>query len=252
MTQRRTSRDTTATGGDEEIRERGRRVREMFSAIVPVYDLLNRVLSLWVDCWWRRRTVRWSLAALRSGESGGRRVLDLCTGTGDLGLAYARRLSAGDLVVGADFSHAMLVAAKSKAGDALRLAEGDALRLPFVDGAFDLTAVAFGLRNFADRRAGLREMARVTARGGQVVVLEFSQPRAWWLRPFHPLYVRRLVPRIGDLVSRTHAYTYLAESIDWFAEPDEVRGWMEEAGMIDVRYETLTGGIAVVHRGEAA
>ena len=253
----------------------------MFSTIAPAYDRLNHLLSLSIDRLWRRRAARRVLEPLESADGGARvpvRVLDVCAGTGDLTLACARRMGAGGCVAGVDFSREMLREGRAKllrrkggtemlrrkGGAGTRGAgtsretnsaplilsvEGDALRLPFGDGSFDAAVIAFGLRNLADKVGGLREMARVVRKGGRVVVLEFSPPRVWWTRPFFGFYLRLMLPLVGNLLTRSDAYAYLSQTVREFALPEEVSDWMRLAGMADVRFESLTGGIAVLHRG---
>ena len=125
---------------------------------------------------------------------------------------------------------------------------GDALSLPFRDQAFEIVSVAFGLRNFVDRPAGLREMTRVTRKGGVVAILEFSQPRVW-LRPFYYLYLHCLLPLVGRFISRSPAYRYLANTVGAFATPDEVSAWMRDAGLRDIRFTRFSQGIVVLHTG---
>src|SRR5260370_1290505 len=156
--------------------KRETRIRRMFGDIAPRYDLLNHLLSLNVDRYWRWRTTR------LAPPEGTAPILDLCTGTGDLALAYDRAAGGQSTIIGADFCHEMLIRAEQKtrrrqAGDRLRFLEADAQQLPFADGQFQITTVAFGLRNVTDTDRGLAEMVRVTRVGGTVAVLEFSQPR---------------------------------------------------------------------------
>src|SRR6266480_1273093 len=170
--------------------KRETRIRSMFNQIAPSYDLLNHLLSLNVDHYWRWRTTR------LVPPDGTGPVLDLCTGTGDLALAYDRAARGRVPVVGADFCHEMLVLAsrkteRRKALGRIRYLEADAQRLPFADGQFQITTVAFGLRNVTDTDRGLREMVRVTRPGGKVAILEFSQPRGWLFGPLYRLYFRR-------------------------------------------------------------
>jgi len=216
-------------------------VRRMFSGISPRYDLLNRLLSLGIDRGWRRRTV----AALRNGgPEGPGRALDLCCGTGDLALELA---SGGFRVTGVDFCHEMLVRGRQKArgAEAVRLAEGDALRLPFPDGVFTAASVAFGIRNLQDMDAGLAEMARVLRPGGRLAVLEFGRPRGWLLPLLYKVYLNAWVPVVGRLVSGDRAaYGYLASSIQAFPDVSVVEGRLLRAGFSRVEIEPLTGGIA--------
>jgi len=254
----------------------------MFSAIAPFYDRLNHLLSFSIDRLWRRRIVARSLAAFARQESPGTaadaisipaadrpRVLDVCAGTGDLARAYARRLMARGRVVALDFSHEMLLhgvrkfcagardAPSSRPRDGRRRrapilpVEADALRLPFASGAFDLAAVAFGLRNLVDRPGGLAEMARVVRPGGQVLALEFGLPESRWMRRLYGFYLHQVLTRVGNRVSGSAAYAYLTESVEEFPAPDEVRTWMEGAGLVNVTGEPWTGGIVRLYRGFA-
>ncbi len=220
-------------------------VRHMFARVAPRYDLLNRMLSCGIDVWWRRCAVR--LAALRRGE----RVLDVCTGTGDLAQAMQRH---GADVVGSDFCPEMLVRANRKADRRTlpsHYVTADTMRLPFADQSFDLVTVAFGIRNVADPVAGLAEMRRVTRKGGRVVVLEFCKPRLPIVGPMYLFYFRNVLPRIGGLVSGdASAYRYLPDSVLAFPERAEFLALMEQAGLARPQQRILTGGIAALYRGE--
>src|SRR5437868_6013077 len=173
----------------------------MFNSIAPRYDLLNHLLSLNIDRSWRRRTTR------LVPPEGDAPILDVCTGTGDLALAYDRAAGGRVPVVGADFCHPMLVRAVDKTArrqrnERVRYVEADAQKLPFPDDTFQITCVAFGLRNVTDTDKGLAEMVRVTRPGGRVAVLEFSRPRGWLFGRLYRFYFRRLLPLVGGLVSR--------------------------------------------------
>src|SRR5947209_5637888 len=181
----------------------------MFGAIAPTYDLLNHLLSLNIDRYWRRRTTR--LVA----PQGDGPILDLCTGTGDLALAYDRAAHGQVSILGADFCHEMLILACQKtnrkhASDRVRYLEADAQRLPFPDNHFQITTVAFGLRNVTDTDRGLAEMVRVTRPGGRVAILEFSQPRGWLFGRIYRFYFRYVLPLIGQMISRSkdNGYRY--------------------------------------------
>ena len=216
----------------------------MFDRIAGRYDLLNHVLSANLDRGWRRS------AAAELVEA--RRVLDLCGGTGDMSVVLARK-APGRHVVCCDFSHAMLTRAGSKlarTGLAARaaLVEADALRLPFREGSFDGICVAFGVRNLADPRAGFREMLRVLAPGGRLVVLEFSVPTGPALGALYRLYLTRLLPRIGDgLSGAAGPYGYLARTIASFPAPPVLAGWLREAGFAACGWRTRAGGIVAIH-----
>jgi demethylmenaquinone methyltransferase/2-methoxy-6-polyprenyl-1,4-benzoquinol methylase len=218
------------------------RIRSLFAKVAPRYDFLNHLLSLGIDRSWRRQAV----AALSLGPK--ELLLDLCCGTGDLALAAAPRAR----VVGCDFTWEMLVRARSKsiqAGLPLALAAGDALRLPFAEGAFDSVSVAFGLRNLEDPRAGLREMRRVLRSGGRLAVLEFSHPTHFLLKMPYWVYLNGLLPVVGRLISRRReAYRYLADSIGSFPAPEVLSTLLEEEGFREPRFRLLSGGIVAVHQ----
>ncbi|HSN68991.1 MAG TPA: ubiquinone/menaquinone biosynthesis methyltransferase, partial [Thermoanaerobaculia bacterium] len=173
-------------------------VRAMFGSIAHRYDRANTVLSGGVHHVWRRRLVRWS------GARAGERVLDCATGTGDLAIAFARAVGPSGSVVGTDFSAEMLAPAPAKAERArviVRFEQADVTALPYPDSSFDVASIAFGIRNVADRVAGLREMARVVRPGGRVMVLEFGQPSAPGFRPLYNLYSRKVLPIIGGVLT---------------------------------------------------
>lgn len=222
-------------------------VREMFGQVAPRYDLLNHLLSLNIDRWWRRRTVaRVRDVLMRPGA----RVVDLCCGTGDLMIALER--ARGAPVFGSDFSHPMLVRAMRKSTHA-RIFEADALRLPVRDRSLDLVTMAFGFRNLANYEAGLVELSRVLRPGGAAAILEFSQPPNRAFRKLYDWYSRRVLPRIGGLISGApHAYTYLPESVSKFPGPEELAAMMRRAGFGEASYERMTGGIVALHVGRVA
>lgn len=222
----------------------------MFGEIAGRYDLLNRLLSAGVDQHWRRRTVK------LVPPSGHGPVLDVCTGTGDLALAYWRAGRKRIPVVGADFTRPMLTIGQQKlrqagASEKVRLVEADAQQLPFSDNTFDIVSVAFGLRNVSDTDQGLREMARVCRPGGRVAVLEFAMPRTWPLRSLYAWYFRHIVPRIGQTLARNRqaAYDYLPTSVGEFPQNEALAERMKNAGLSQVCYHRFTLGIAVLYVG---
>lgn len=226
------------------------RVRRMFGEIAGRYDRLNHLLSLGVDRYWRWKAVR------RAPPLGEGPILDLCTGTGDLALAYYRASRGRARIVAADFCHEMLVlgAAKGHAAGAngqITFVEADAQRLPLADDLFQVVCVAFGLRNVTDTDQGLREMARVCRPGGQVVVLEFSQPRWQPFRAVYGWYFRHVLPRIGQALSRNRhaAYNYLPASVAEFPAGDALAQRMRAAGLKDVVHVPLTLGVATLYVG---
>ncbi|REK13065.1 MAG: bifunctional demethylmenaquinone methyltransferase/2-methoxy-6-polyprenyl-1,4-benzoquinol methylase UbiE [Planctomycetota bacterium] len=223
------------------------RVKRMFAEIAARYDRMNHVLSLGTDYYWRWRTVR------KVPPQGSEPILDLCTGTGDLALAYARATTNGTPVVGADFCHPMLVIGRKKADgqDRVTFVEADAQSLPFADNLFQIVSVAFGLRNVADTDRGLREMLRVCRPGGRVVVLEFSLPRWQPFRFCYGFYFRHVLPRIGQWLARNRqdAYQYLPDSVGEFPAGEALAERMRAAGASDVRYYPLTLGVATLYVG---
>jgi demethylmenaquinone methyltransferase/2-methoxy-6-polyprenyl-1,4-benzoquinol methylase len=226
------------------------RIRRMFGEIAGRYDLLNHLLSLNVDRYWRWRTVR---SVRPQGEEP---ILDLCTGTGDLALAYYRAGGGQVSVIGADFCHEMLALGDRKrlrAGINGRLAfvGADAQRLPFPDDHFQIVCVAFGLRNVANTDRGLKEMARVCRPGGRVAVLEFSMPRWQPCRAVYGWYFRRVLPKIGQWLARNRdsAYEYLPQSVGEFPQGDALAEKMRDAGLHDVGWQSLTLGIATLYVG---
>jgi demethylmenaquinone methyltransferase/2-methoxy-6-polyprenyl-1,4-benzoquinol methylase len=226
------------------------RVRQMFGEIAGRYDLLNHVLSLNIDKYWRWRTVR------RVPPRGTGPILDVCTGTGDLALAYLRASRGQAEVIGADFCRPMLAIGQQKGIAAgldrrLRFVEADAMRLPFPSDQFEIVSVAFGLRNVADTDAGLAEMVRVCAPGGSVAVLEFSTPRWQPFRAIYQWYFRSVLPRIGQWLARNRhsAYSYLPESVGEFLQGEALAERMRRAGLQQVAYHGLTLGVASLYVG---
>jgi demethylmenaquinone methyltransferase / 2-methoxy-6-polyprenyl-1,4-benzoquinol methylase len=216
-------------------------VRTMFDRIAPVYDVMNRVMTVGLDRRWRRLTAE---ASVRPGD----RVLDACCGTGDLALA-ALQAGAGE-VVGLDFSEPMLERARRKS-DAVEWVRGDMLALPFPDGSFDAVTVGFGVRNVEDLEAGLRELRRVLRSGGRIGVLEITRPSGL-LRPFFRLWFDVLIPLAGKVLPGGKAYTYLPASVRRFPGPDDLSAVMDRAGFGGVAYRRLGGGIVALHTGESS
>lgn len=230
------------------------RIRAMFGKIAPYYDLLNHLLSLNIDKRWRAKTVK--LAPPREGQGP---LLDLCTGSGDLALAYHKAGQGKVAVYGADFCGPLLdrAARKSKkvnqlASDPIRYLQADAQHLPFADNTFQLVSVAFGLRNVADTDRGLAEMTRVCQPGGKVVVLEFSKPRVKVLDKLYLWYFRSVLPRVGQWFSKSPdaAYKYLPESVLSFPDYEALCKKMQAQGLVNVTYHPLTFGVATIYIGQ--
>jgi demethylmenaquinone methyltransferase/2-methoxy-6-polyprenyl-1,4-benzoquinol methylase len=227
-------------------RDAARWVRTMFGRVARRYDLANHLLSANVDRLWRAHTVRRLRAILTRSDS---RVLDLACGTGDLLLAMERE--AKRALIGSDFCHPMLAAARAKlARNGLRstLLEADALALPAGDGTFDLITIAFGFRNFANYSSALAELRRVLRPGGVLAILEFTQPPNRLFALAYNWYSRRILPLLGGLISGApDAYRYLPESVRKFPDAPELAGWIELAGFERVEWEYLSFGIAALH-----
>ncbi|MCH2113663.1 MAG: bifunctional demethylmenaquinone methyltransferase/2-methoxy-6-polyprenyl-1,4-benzoquinol methylase UbiE [Pirellulales bacterium] len=233
------------------IDKSGPRVRRMFGEIAGKYDFLNHLLSLNIDRYWRRCAVR------RVPPITGTRILDVCTGTGDLAIAYHRAAGGKIQILGADFCHEMLAIGQRKsmkagANGTLSFVEADALHIPVDDNQFDIVSVAFGLRNMADTDAGLDEMVRVCAPGGRVAILEFSSPQWQPFKGIYGWYFRHVLPRIGQLLARSaqNAYSYLPESVQEFAQGEQLADRMRAAGLTGVCYQGLTLGVATLYVGE--
>ncbi len=242
--------------------ERSAGVHALFSRIARRYDRINDVQSLGLQRGWKRRLVR--LAAPQPGQT----VLDLCCGTGDIAFRLSRP---GLRVVGADFNLAMLgvartrqegatarrISARSNAtppgGRDVRFVAADGMRLPFVDGAFDLVTISYGLRNLPDIRAGLRELHRVLRPGGRLLVLDFGKPANRFWRAIYFAYLRGLVPLFGRVFcGDADAYGYILESLRAYPSAPELAAQMAEAGWIDLRVHAILGGIMAIHEGRRA
>ena len=225
-------------------------VRTMFDRIAGVYDLMNTAMTAGLHHGWRER------AADRARLEPGGSALDVCCGTGDLAFALAARVGAEGRVTGSDFSERMLDLAREKAtarpGAQVRFEWGDALELPYDDATFDAVTVGFGVRNLADLERGVGEMVRVTRPGGRVVILEITQPRRPPLSTFFSLWFDRMVPLLGVLAGDPDAYAYLPESVKSFPPPERLAEIMHGAGLVEIRYTILAGGIIAIHSGTAA
>jgi demethylmenaquinone methyltransferase/2-methoxy-6-polyprenyl-1,4-benzoquinol methylase len=215
---------------------------EMFGRVAARYDLMNHVMGGGLDLYWRWRLVR---AVARQKPA---RVLDLATGSGDVLLALARQHAYTGTALGADFCLPMLQRAQAK--NAQNLLVGDGIQLPFPDAAFDAVTIAWGLRNFVDRLAGLREMRRVLRPGGRAYVLEFSHPAAW-LAPLYFWYLRHVMPMYAQfLTPERGAYEYLGNSIRAFPPQRALAALMREAGFAKSGWTNLSLGIAALHIGD--
>jgi demethylmenaquinone methyltransferase / 2-methoxy-6-polyprenyl-1,4-benzoquinol methylase len=248
-TQKQPSLPGSRPQGVRDESEAAARVRDMFARIAPRYDLLNHLLSFSFDHVWRRRTATRFLDILGRPQA---RILDLCCGTGDLAFALdrARRSTLDELqaarapIFGSDFVEPMLTRARKKAGHrAVVFAGADALHLPFPDASFDLVATAFGFRNLANYEEGLHECARVLKQGGEVGILEFTEPSSGPMASLFRFYFKNILPRIGAAVSgNSEAYAYLPKSVSNFPPPSELSVLLEKSGFCDVRLASWNFG----------
>jgi demethylmenaquinone methyltransferase/2-methoxy-6-polyprenyl-1,4-benzoquinol methylase len=222
-------------------------VRQVFSEIAPRYDLLNHTLSLNIDRAWRRRAI----AALDWRKSPAGMYVDLCTGTLDVAAMLARTSGFSGQVLAADFAEPMLRAGMEKTrGRRISAVVSDALVLPLGESSASGAIVAFGIRNVVDLDAGLREVHRVLEPGARFVILEFTTPSNRVMRGLYHLYFHQVLPLIGRAVSgHPTAYRYLPESVAHFPAPSSLADRMRAAGFADVRWSSLTFGIAAIHTG---
>jgi demethylmenaquinone methyltransferase/2-methoxy-6-polyprenyl-1,4-benzoquinol methylase len=223
-------------------------VRSLFDHIAPTYDLLNHLLSLGRDIYWRKMAVR----ELKGSEGW---ILDIATGTGDVVIETVRQYDHQRKIFGLDFSEPMIRRAKQKVfrkglSQTITLSLGDAVSLPFREDTFGATMIAFGLRNIVEKERALSEMVRVIKRGGRVIVLEFTFPLKGLMKRIYPVYFQRVLPRVGGLISGDRAaYAYLPESVFHFASVENYEAIMRKAGLEKVNSRTLTGGVASIISG---
>jgi len=231
------------------LSDKGEKIQQMFGAIAPRYDFLNRLLSFGVDRRWRTKAVR--LLKYREGS----RILDVATGTGDVALEIALRTPASVKITGADFCKEMVdlgavKVAASPYADRIDLKVAPCEDLPFANETFDSITIAFGIRNVVDRKLGLAEMWRVLRPGGRMVILEFSTPRSQLFRQLYYFYFRRLLPVVGGLFSRYNAYKYLPDSVLEFPSQEEFSRMLADVGFRNIHLHELTFGIATIYVGE--
>jgi len=225
----------------------------MFNEISPRYDFLNHFLSLGIDHGWRRRVVR-EIRDLFSHRLPGLKILDVATGTGDLAIAVARLNPAH--IDAIDIASSMMEIGRKKIiemelTEKITFREGEAERIPFPDDTYDVVMVAFGVRNFEDLQGGLKQMKRVMKTGGAMMVLEFSHPVRFPMKPLYAFYSKQIIPLFGKLISKHHrAYTYLPETVAAFPSGEEFLAILREAGLHKLRRIPLSGGIATLYCGE--
>ncbi|MDE6262376.1 MAG: bifunctional demethylmenaquinone methyltransferase/2-methoxy-6-polyprenyl-1,4-benzoquinol methylase UbiE [Muribaculaceae bacterium] len=225
---------------------KGEQVEQMFDSIAPAYDFMNRAMTLGIDKLWRKKAVK------MVARTAPKKILDVATGTGDLALTLARAIP-DCMITGVDLSEGMIAVGREKiikAGltDRITLEAADCLALPFQDDEFDALTVAYGVRNFADIPAGLKEMNRVIRPGGMVCIIELSTPVNPIIKPLYRLYTRGVIPLVGRLVSKdTRAYSYLPESIEAVPQREKMLALMEAAGFTDAAFRPLTFGVCTIY-----
>ncbi len=236
--------------GSTALDKSDQRVRRMFASIARRYDFLNHLLSLNVDRHWRAFTTRVVV------PEPGLPVLDCCTGTADLALAFDRAALGQTRIVGTDFCREMLVLGhakvqKARAGGRITLLAGDSQRLPLANDTFSVVSVAFGLRNVRDTIRGIDEMIRVARPGGKVAILEFSRPRGRVLSGLYLAFFRHLLPRIGQVLAPNPdgAYDYLPRSVLEFPDGQAMLDLLAARGLTELKQHPLTGGIATLYVG---
>lgn len=237
--------------GFEEVAwtEKARRVRGVFDSVAPKYDLMNDLMSAGLHRLWKQFTLSQTL--LRPGQ----RALDVAGGTGDIARGLLQQVGERGLVVLSDINGAMLAQGRDRSIDlgvlrGIEYVQANAEHLPFADDSFDCITIAFGLRNVTDKPAALASMRRVLRPGGQLLVLEFSQPTVPALKPVYDAYSFKVLPALGKLVAGdADSYRYLAESIRKHPDQEALLAMLREAGLEDCRYHNLSGGIVALHRG---
>lgn len=220
-------------------------VAEMFDNIAPKYDFLNHLLSMGIDITWRKKAIR------IIGKRNPKTILDVATGTGDFALE-AKSLKP-ERIVGIDISEEMLNVGRKKIhnkgfDELIEMIKADSEALPFKDNTFDAITVGFGVRNFAHLEVGLGEMLRVLKPGGQVAIIEISQPQNFPVKQVYNIYFKHILPTVGKLVSKdARAYTYLPESVTHFAQGQEFVDILHKVGYKDATCTPLTLGTASLY-----
>ncbi len=232
--------------GDND-RPKSEQVEAMFDNIAPAYDFMNRAMSFGLHRLWLRR----GLSAVRKSNPGGE-WLDVATGTADVAISLAG-ISPQAHITGIDLSEGMLERGREKVARAglsgrITLQRADCLELPFADGSMGLVTVAYGVRNFQDLAAGLREMARVLRPGGMLMVIELSTPTSPLIRPLYNLYTRHIIPLMGRIVSKdVRAYSYLPESIAAVPQGSDMTELLRQSGLTDARFRAMTFGTCTLY-----
>jgi demethylmenaquinone methyltransferase / 2-methoxy-6-polyprenyl-1,4-benzoquinol methylase len=224
-------------------------VSEMFDSISGNYDFLNRVLSGGIDIYWRKK----AMSYLKPEQP--KLILDIATGTGDLAIEANKQLKP-DKIIGVDISEGMLKYGREKMvklglSDKIEMRMGDSEKLLFDDNTFDAVIVSFGVRNFENLSQGLKDMWRVTRKGGTCVVIELSSPKSFPMKQLYAFYSTKILPFIGKLISKdSTAYTYLPESVKAFPDGEDFLSIFRAAGFKHAFCKTLTLGICSIYIGK--
>lgn len=227
------------------------RIRQMFDGIATDYDRLNHIMSLGVDRIWRRRALKEILS-----PAGRKEIADIACGTGDFSIAIARRMSPGSHITGIDISDGMLAVMRDKVrreglSGSISCEQGDSENMRFGDGSFDVACIGFGIRNFEDRTAALKEIRRILRSGGRLVILELSVPSNPVIRGVYNIYFKNILPCIGGLVSGDRAaYRYLPASVIAFPGKEEWMRTMRGCGFTNIRHKAFTFGLCRMYVGE--
>lgn len=227
-------------------RSKSEQIKTMFDNIAPAYDFMNRAMTFGIDRCWRRKAV--DMLSKKMPKE----ILDVATGTGDLAMLLARRIS-GSMVTGVDLSEGMINVGRKKVADAglserISFECGDCLNLPWPDNSFDAVTVAYGVRNFENLLQGYSEMHRVLRPGGTINVIELSTPTSAIIKPLYKFYTRYIIPTVGRMVSKdVRAYAYLPESIAAVPQRTEMTALMQKAGFTDTTYRALTFGTCCIY-----
>ncbi len=236
----------TNSGFKHSGEEKKGQVQDMFDGIAKRYDFLNHFLSLGLDLYWRKQSVK--ALVLQDGQY----LLDVATGTGDQ--AFSALKVANVQVVGLDFSFNMLDLAKKKIdarglADKFEVIQGDAEKLPFQDNTFDALSISYGIRNVGTITDALSEFYRVLKPGGRVSILEFSEPEGWFFGRLYRFYFDHILPGVAGMLSSKSAYTYLPESVRHFPDRSDFKALMSREGFDQVVHRNLTFGVTVIYQG---
>ncbi|WP_296057186.1 bifunctional demethylmenaquinone methyltransferase/2-methoxy-6-polyprenyl-1,4-benzoquinol methylase UbiE [uncultured Amphritea sp.] len=250
MTDQKESQDKTHFGFEQvKVDEKQAKVADVFHSVASKYDIMNDLMSGGIHRIWKRLTIE------QSGVRRGHKVLDIAGGTGDLTMRFSRLVGPEGKVVLADINDSMLRVGRDRLMDRgitgnVEFVQANAEALPFPDNTFDCITIAFGLRNVTFKEKALASMARVLKPGGKVMVLEFSKTENPLLTKAYDLYSFNLLPKIGKLIAGDEdSYRYLAESIRMHPDQETLKKMMEEAGLVQCKYQNMTGGVVALHTG---